>query len=70
MNEIIEELARQYAEDMCPEEDYRNGALNFDEERNNDMAIYIDDAKCVLDWLFKKNFRLASDRCGERDSEM
>lgn len=54
MSKTIEKLAKQYAEDMCPVEEYRNGTIYFDEERENDMSIYIDDAKCVLDWLFNK----------------
>ncbi len=52
MSKAIEELAKQYAEDMCPAEYYID-AVN-DEERNFDMSIYIDDTKSVLDWLFKK----------------
>lgn len=52
MSKTIEELAKQYAEDMCPAEDYSGGVS--DEERNFDMSIYIDDAKSVLGWLFNK----------------
>lgn len=48
----IEELAKQYAEDMCPIGDYCGGV--YDEQRNSDLPIYIDDAKSVLRWLFDK----------------
>lgn len=52
MSKTIEELARQYAEDMCPVGDYCGGV--YDEQRNSDLPIYIDDAKSVLRWLFDK----------------
>lgn len=52
MNKTIEELAKQYAEDMCPIGDYCGGV--YDEQRNCDLPIYIDDAKSVLEWLFNK----------------
>lgn len=48
----IEELAKQYAEDMCPVGDYCGGV--YDEQRNSDLPIYTDDAKTVLEWLFEK----------------
>ena len=48
----IEELAKQYAEDMCPVGDYCGGV--YDEQRNSDLPIYTDDAKSVLEWLFAK----------------
>lgn len=48
----IEDLAKQYAEDMCPIGDYCGGV--YDEQRNSDLPIYIDDAKSVLSWLFTK----------------
>ena len=52
MKKTIEELAKQYAEDMCPVGDYCSGV--YDEQRNCDLPIYIDDAKSVLEWLFNK----------------
>lgn len=52
MSKAIEELAKQYAEDMCPVGDYCGGV--YDEQRNSDLPIYIDDAKSVLRWLFDK----------------
>ncbi len=52
MKKTIEELAKQYAEDMCPVGDYCSGVC--DEQRNCDLPIYIDDAKSVLEWLFNK----------------
>jgi hypothetical protein len=48
----IEDLAKQYAEDMCPVGDYCGGV--YDEQRNSDLSIYTDDAKSVLSWLFAK----------------
>ena len=52
MNKTIEELAKQYAEYMCPVGDYCGGV--YDEQRNSDIPIYTDDAKSVLEWLFNK----------------
>lgn len=52
MTKTIEELAKQYAEDMCPIGDYCGGI--YDEQRNSDLRIYFDDAKSVLTWLFAK----------------
>lgn len=52
MNKTIEELAKQYAEDMCPVGDYCGGV--YDEQRHNDLPIYTDDATSVLSWLFDK----------------
>lgn len=52
MSKTIEELAKQYAEDMCPIGDYCGGV--YDEQRNSDLPIYTDDAKSVLRWLFDK----------------
>lgn len=52
MTKTIEELAKQYAEDMCPVGDYCGGV--YDEQRNSDLPIYTDDAKSVLEWLFEK----------------
>lgn len=52
MTKTIEELAKQYAEDMCPIGDYCGGI--YDEQRNSDLPIYFDDAKSVLTWLFAK----------------
>lgn len=52
MTMTIEELAKQYAEDMCPVGDYCGGV--YDEQRNSDLPIYTDDAKSVLEWLFEK----------------
>ena len=52
MGKTIEELAKQYAEDMCPVGDYCGGV--YDEQRNSDLPIYTDDAKSVLEWLFAK----------------
>lgn len=55
MTKTIEELAKQYAEDMCPVGDYCGGV--YDEQRNSDLPIYTDDAKSVLGWLFAKPLR-------------
>lgn len=52
MSKIIEELAKQYAEYMCPIGDYCGGV--YDEQRNSDISIYTDDARSVLNWLFDK----------------
>lgn len=52
MTKTIEELAKQYAEDMCPVGDYCGGV--YDEQRNSDLPICTDDAKDVLSWLFAK----------------
>lgn len=52
MTKTIEELAKQYADDMCPIGDYCGGV--YDEQRNSDLPIYADDAKSVLSWLFDK----------------
>lgn len=52
MSEIIEELAKQYAEDMCPAEYYIDDVN--DEERNFDMSVCFDDAESILRWLFNK----------------
>lgn len=52
MGKTIGQLAKQYAEDMCPVGDYCGGV--YDEQRNSDIPIYIDDAKSVLSWLFTK----------------
>lgn len=52
MGKTIGQLAKQYAEDMCPVGDYCGGV--YDEQRNSDLPIYIDDAKSVLSWLFTK----------------
>ena len=64
MSKTIEELAKQYAEDMCPVGDYCGGV--YDEQRNSDLPIYIDDAKSVLNWLFAKPLR---DRLTEAERE-
>lgn len=64
MNKTIEELAKQYAEDMCPIGDYCGGV--YDEQRNSDIPIYIDDAKSVLTWLFNKPLR---DRLTDEERE-
>lgn len=50
-----EQQAQKYAEDMCPIGDYCGGI--YDEQRNSDLPIYIDDAKSVLTWLFDKPLR-------------
>lgn len=55
MTKTIEELAKQYAEDMCPVGDYCG--VVYDEQRNCDLPIYIDDAKSVLTWMFDKPIR-------------
>lgn len=52
MTKTIEELAKQYAEDMCPVGDYCGGV--YDEQRNSDLPIYTNDAKSVLKWLFDR----------------
>ena len=52
MSKTIEELAKAYAEDMCPVGDYCGGV--YDEQRNSDLPIYTDDAKSVLEWLSNK----------------
>ena len=64
MSKTIEELAKQYAEDMCPIGDYCGGV--YDEQRNIDLPIYIDDAKSVLRWLFDKPL---SDRLTAEEKE-
>lgn len=53
MNKIIEELAKQYAKDMCSAEDYTDGS--DDEEYKFDMLVCFDDAKSVLGWIFNKS---------------
>lgn len=65
MTKSIEELTKQYAEDMCPIGDYCGGV--YDEQRNSDLPIYIDDAKSVLRWLFDKPL---SDRLTAEEKEM
>lgn len=65
MDKTIEKLAKQYAEDMCPVEDYSDS--DCDDGRDTDIAISIDDARSVLDWLFNKP--LAS-RLTEAEKEM
>lgn len=65
MSKIIEELAKQYAEDMCSAEDY-NGGIS-DKERNFDMSVCIDDAKSVLGWIFDKPI---ASRMTEAEKEM
>ena len=65
MSKTIEEAAEQYAEDMCSAEDYSGGIS--DKVRNFDLSVCRYDAKCVLDWLFKKP--LAS-RLTEAEKEM
>lgn len=52
MDKKIEGLAREYAEYICPVGNYCGGV--YDEQRNSDLPIYIDDAKSVLEWLFNK----------------
>lgn len=49
MSKTIKELANQYAKYQTPEQDY--GSM---EEWKQDVAIYYDDAKEVLSWLFGK----------------
>jgi len=49
MNKTIEELAKQYAKYQTDEQGY--GSM---EEWKQDVAIYYDDAKEVLSWLFAK----------------
>lgn len=48
----IEKLSKEYAEYMCPVDDYCGGV--YDEQRNSDLPIYTDDARSVLKWLFSK----------------
>ena len=43
---MLEELAMEFAEDMCPREDYL-----IEEEYTNDLVANFDDAKAVLEWL-------------------
>lgn len=64
MTKALELLAKQYAEDMCPIGDYCGGV--YDEQRNSDLPIYIDDAKSVLRWLFDKPL---SDRLTAEEKE-
>lgn len=52
MTKTIEELSKQYAENMCPIEDYSGGM--YDEQRHSDLLIYTDDARSVLSWLFSQ----------------
>lgn len=49
MTKTIEELAKQYAKYQTDEQGY--GSM---EEWKQDLAIYYDDAKEVLSWLFAK----------------
>lgn len=49
MSKTIEELAKQYAKYQTDEQGY--GSM---EEWKQDVAIYYDDAKAVLSWLFDK----------------
>lgn len=49
MTKTIEELAKQYAKYQTDEQGY--GSM---EEWKQDVAIYYDDAKSVLSWLFAK----------------
>lgn len=49
MTKTIEELAKQYAKYQTDEQGY--GSM---EEWKQDVAIYYDDAKAVLSWLFDK----------------
>lgn len=49
MSNTIEELAKQYAKYQTDEQGY--GSM---EEWKQDVAIYYDDAKEVLSWLFGK----------------
>lgn len=49
MTKTIEELAKQYAAHQTDEQGY--GSM---EEWKQDVAIYYDDAKEVLSWLFAK----------------
>lgn len=52
MKKIIEEMAKEYAESVCPIENYCGGV--YDEQRNSDLPIYTNNAKSVLEWLFTK----------------
>ena len=52
MSKTIEELAKQYAEHQTDEQGY--GSM---EAWKQDVAIYYDDAKEVLSWLFAKPLR-------------
>lgn len=52
MNKTIDELAKQYAKLQTDEQGY--GSM---EEWKQDIAIYYDDAKSVLSWLFAKPLR-------------
>lgn len=49
MTKTIEELAKQYAKYQTDEQGY--GSM---EEWKQDVAIYYDDAKEILSWLFAK----------------
>lgn len=53
MSKTIEELAKQYAKYQTDERGY--GSM---EEWRQDVAIYYDDAKEVLSWLFNKSLAL------------
>lgn len=55
MTPTKDQQAQEYAEDMCPVGDYCGGI--YDDQRNSDLPIYIDDAKSVLSWLFAKPLR-------------
>ena len=59
-----DQQAQEYAEDTCPIGDYCGGV--YDEQRNSDLPICIDDAKSVLTWLFDKPLR---DRLTEAEKE-
>lgn len=49
----IEKKAREYAEAMCPLEDFFSGDYIDLETRNNELQIHRDDAMQVLEWLTK-----------------
>lgn len=52
MSKTIEELAKQYAEDMCPIGNYCGDV--YDEQRHFEMSIYLNNAKDVLEWLYQQ----------------
>lgn len=49
----LQQLAQQYAEDMCPIEDYTKGDYIDLEARNTELQIHRDDAMQVLRWITK-----------------
>lgn len=63
----LQQLAQQYAEDMCPIEDYTKGDYIDLEARNTELQIHRDDAKQVLRWLNKTHCIVSREKVEEYD---